>query len=177
MLPLVKTIVGRAKADPTPRLSTAAPARMNCFMAKTLVTMAVRVVGSIANSVDDLRLPTQSHMVFVAARGNRDRPHMICAGDASWRLPTCALSGAIRLLMLPGCSSSQRKRQQQSAPPSIRVENSPPRSSCAGCSLASQTMSRPGHVRGPGSKVRSGWKAAARNRSCHAIGADSRLSK
>jgi hypothetical protein len=46
------------------------------------------------------------HLVLVAHRDNRDGPHMICAADASWRLPPRGLADAIH----PPCAWDVRLR-------------------------------------------------------------------
>jgi len=61
--------------------------------------------------------------------------------------------------MLGRCSLCPRKKLLRSAPHSIVTANSPRRSSCAGCSRRSRTMSTPGGVPGPS---RDGSRCACR---------------
>ena len=62
--------------------------------------------------------------------------------------PRIRLQVMLSATILQRCSSSPKKRLRRSAPLTIRVGNSPPRSSCAGVSPASPTPRRRGNVPG-----------------------------
>ena len=62
--------------------------------------------------------------------------------------PNIRLQIIFSAIILQRCSSSPKKRLRRSAPPSIRVGNSLPRSSCAGVSPALPTPRRRGNVPG-----------------------------
>jgi hypothetical protein len=83
------------------------------------------------------------------------QPTSTCDTIQTWSSKTAAEASALRLpspdsgALLQRCSPSPRKLPQRSAPPMTGRASYRPRSSSAGCSLASATTPRCGNAPGP----------------------------